>query len=180
MVLKIGRYAITISPKPNYSRFTDRQNFFDHTITFRKWFKKIANSYILYPEFDDKFRLHYHGVIHVKDPGCLYRFIKFCNKNIGFVKVDINQIHLEWIIYMSKEWGITKDILKISDPLTHFSKITYNEQHTRCDIQIHPQGYTYTDRKEKTAHGKSIYRNFFPDDKPTKKQQRLANEIFNA
>lgn len=79
--------------------------------------------YIIYPEFDSKGRLHYHGRINLNSNEKI-RFYKHAMAKlaqIGYfhtsvIKHDIKS-QLHWDLYMKKEWPITKEILGIDNPI---------------------------------------------------------------
>jgi len=118
--------AITISPPSRTeTRFKEPNNLFfmDDMSSFRAVMKyNRIRKYIIYPEFDPKGRLHYHGIINM-DINEYVRFHKHAIhklKKIGFV--DIKKLNsfidkLRWVTYMRKEWGITKEILNIDQPV---------------------------------------------------------------
>lgn len=127
--LKIIKVAITISPPcrlSNYKRYKDPQDLVFNNdlvsiysiLSYNRIYK-----FIIYPEFDFKGRLHYHGIISL-DSNQKVRFYKHALiklKNIGFVEIKPLKTfldNLKWLIYCSKEWGITRDILNIKNPLS--------------------------------------------------------------
>lgn len=78
--------------------------------------------YIIYPEFDEKGRLHYHGILAL-DSNQYIRFYKHAMhklKRIGFVDVKPLKTFkdkLRWICYIKKSFGTTREILSIEDPV---------------------------------------------------------------
>jgi len=121
------KLAITISPpsrmlynknnNPNRMLFDDDRNMIKSIMSYNKIY-----SYIIYPEFDEKGRLHYHGIINLTNTQYV-RFHKHAIhklKQIGFVDISIIKTfvnNLRYIVYMSKNWGETKMILEISYPI---------------------------------------------------------------
>lgn len=120
--------AITISPPLRFRNGTKLKNpnrviFDEDRIQIKAILKYIrCGTYILYPELDPKGRIHYHGIITM-DVNQFVRFYKYAYWKfmlIGFVdykplKTFIDK--MRWIIYMSKSWGFTRDILEISLPI---------------------------------------------------------------
>lgn len=116
---------ITISPPFRHGDLS--YTFIDDRLQIITALKRIKR-YIIYPELDPKGRLHYHGILTLSDSEYV-SFYKECRKKIehwiGFV--DVKPIlslteNIRTIIYMTKEWGITKDILSIEKPIMHESK----------------------------------------------------------
>lgn len=118
--------ALTISPpnrtaghkmysNPNYSVYVDDLQFIQLVMA-----KSRIKTYEIYPEFDDKGRLHYHGIVHV-DYNQKVRFYKYTQiklTTIGFV--DISTLKTEqdierWMIYITKGWDFTKQVLEITE-----------------------------------------------------------------
>jgi len=121
--------AITISP-PNRIKGTKvrnpNRNMFDED---RKNIKSIfkynrIKRYIVFPEFDVKGRLHYHGVLTL-DSNERIRFYKHAMHKLaltGFVDIKpLNDFlgHLRWLCYIKKQWHITKQVLEISRPIAN-------------------------------------------------------------
>lgn len=81
-------------------------------------------GYIIYPEFSEKGRLHYHGILTL-NPTEYIRFHKHAIhklKLIGFVDITIIKEfinNLRYVVYMSKEWGVTREILEINQPIMY-------------------------------------------------------------
>lgn len=121
------KIAITISP-PNRTKYIHHVNplrlQYDEDkdqiksiLSYNKIYK-----YIIYPELDEKGRLHYHGIIDLDNT----RYIRFHKhaihklRQLGFVDITIIKQfinNLRQCIYMSKEWGSTSKILDISYPI---------------------------------------------------------------
>ncbi|AYP28868.1 MAG: replicase [Cressdnaviricota sp.] len=126
--------AITISPpsrvinnklkEPFKHLYADDKNYIEQTLKYNR-----IGRYIIYPELDPKGRLHYHGVINL-DSNELVRFYKHAFhklKTIGFVDIKPLKTFTDkfrWTIYMSKDWGITRDILDLNSPIL---KVTRNK-----------------------------------------------------
>lgn len=111
---KTRTFAITISPRLWVG--TPRYVHNNHIRPIRRYLNQISDHYCLYPELADATaRLHYHGVIVVKD------YIKFKHlkesffRNIGMLKLDPlkdNMNHLRWLCYCMKEWAGNKRLFK--------------------------------------------------------------------
>lgn len=120
------KLALTISPPArtnNKLKNPNRHLFIDDKYTIQQIFKyNKIKTYIIYPEIDEKGRLHYHGIITLNNTE-LVRFEKHARhklKQIGFVDTtDCTKFinNLRYIIYMSKDWLKTKEILEITDPI---------------------------------------------------------------
>jgi len=119
--------AITISPplrynnklfkNPNKCQYMDDLIFIRHVFHYNR-----IGSYIIYPEFDQKGRLHYHGTLNLSHDE-LVRFYKHAVHklgNLGFVdhkRLLTFMDKLKWSIYCKKEFGLTRDILEIQSPI---------------------------------------------------------------
>ena len=118
------KLAITISP-PNRVQYSKDKNantnlfksdeiFIDSIMKYIKCY-----NYIIYPEFSEKGRLHYHGVIDL-DRNQYIRYMKYAQHKLPKIgHVDIKPLetfidNLKWTIYITKEWGMTREILDIS------------------------------------------------------------------
>lgn len=119
--------AITISPphRPLRNKMIEPYNllFTEDSANINSIFRySRIKTYLIYPELDHKGRLHYHGIINLG----VNEYIRFYKHSIHKLSqigyVDVKKINsfidnLRWVIYMSKEWGITKDILSINEPI---------------------------------------------------------------
>lgn len=120
--------AFTLSPPHRFTSGTDLKNpnrvlYEEDKNQIKSILKYIrCGTYILYPEFDDKARLHYHGIINL-DSNQKVRFYKYAHcklKQIGFVDfkpLKTFEDKLKWVIYMSKHWPETKQVLEITRPI---------------------------------------------------------------
>jgi len=103
---------------PNLAIYEDDVLFIRQVFEYNKF-----KHYMIYPEFDPKGRLHYHGNIHL-DYNEEVRWYKHANPKLtklGHVLLTIvkNKIdhQLFWLNYMRKDWPITKEILDITMPI---------------------------------------------------------------
>lgn len=125
--------AITISARPYYGKSTVRTLLFTHYLEMLPMLKTLK-FYTLYPEFDDKFRLHYHGVVRFKDKYQAYRITKRINKLIGYVLLKANLNEDGWVKYITKEWNTTKKILNITYPIANDTRLGYHNTTGRADF----------------------------------------------
>lgn len=103
-------YALTLSPP---IRHGDAEYLYSgDKFLMRKILNRCTDHYMVYPEFDDSTRLHYHGTIIVKD---IIKFHKHTKKmlkaHFNFIKLSKLKTfkdHLIWTYYMRKDWGINK------------------------------------------------------------------------
>jgi len=120
------KLALTISPpvrtKCSFAN-PDKMVYDDDLLQIRSIIKyNKFTSYIIYPEFDDRGRLHYHGKFNL-DPNQYIRFYKHAIhkfRNLGFCDIKLIRSHLDsikWLIYISKNWSYTKEILDIDNPI---------------------------------------------------------------
>lgn len=119
--------AITISPPhrsdniafsdPNLMTYLEDRSYIRQILNYNR-----IRRYIIYPEFDDKGRLHYHGTITL-DHNQYVRFHKHAIhkfRRLGFT--DIKSLKefddkLRWSYYIKKNWGLTKEILSQQEPM---------------------------------------------------------------
>lgn len=109
-----------------------------YTIRICKILNQFSDFYILYPEFDKRNRLHYHGTITIKDKIKYHKVLHKLNL-IGFTKIDPFKkdfTHkLTWLVYCQKHYA------EIAE---HFSVITYKSLRRR------KQYMAYKDTKRKS------------------------------
>lgn len=102
-----GLYALTLSPP---IRHGDAEYLYDSDrYLIRKILNRCTDHYIVYPEFDKTCRLHYHGILQVKD---MIKFHKHTRKalkaHFNFILVEAlpsYKDHLQYMLYMRKDWG---------------------------------------------------------------------------
>ena len=142
---KIDNYhiALTISPPYRHSsklRGPDRQ-FFDQDQNDIKTILKYnrIKVFTIYPEFSEKGRLHYHGILKL-DKNQYIRFFKHAKNKLAliglvdFKVMETIQDLLKWEFYIRKQWFITQEILEITRPIWS-NKIVLNEnQNKKKDI----------------------------------------------
>lgn len=124
----IKKIALTISPPDrsskkypliNQHKFTydDDKHLIEQIMKYNR-----IKTYIIYPEFDDKGRLHYHGILTL-DHNEQVRFHRHAIhklRKMGFLDISTLEslkANIRWILYMSMEWSITKEILEIENPI---------------------------------------------------------------
>lgn len=119
--------ALTISPPNrmkgtklrNYNRFLFEEDILHIRAVFK--YNKIRN-FIIFPELDDRGRLHYHGIVSL-NPSQYVRYRKhaeFKLRLLGFV--DAKPLkgfldHLRWLFYCRKQFHIIQEILEITEPV---------------------------------------------------------------
>lgn len=116
--------AITISP-PNR---IDKYNSLDYiyksdALYIDKYLRKCSIFYTIYPELDISGRLHYHGIITLKDRVKFYRAVLPAFNLLGFTLVKAVFEESKWLKYITKDWETTQKILKITDYI-HWEKRT--------------------------------------------------------
>lgn len=106
--LDIGRVALTISPPHSMLsvpyRCQDYYNKIDDIL------RQICKSYIMYPEFADDGRLHFHGVCRGWDKIKYHKWQYKLYKLLGQYKVTNMNNPLEWVLYCQKEWRHTSTV----------------------------------------------------------------------
>ncbi len=103
-------YLLTISP-PYYVgnllyKYSD--DFF-----YLKFLKRSCDRYLIYPEHDDNDRLHYHGIIHIKDHYKWYKSTKRKLSVMGHIKVQKLKLFSDLLkasLYCSKDWSLNNTI----------------------------------------------------------------------
>lgn len=126
---------ITITPPPRHGN--QKHVYLDDKLHIQSSLKKIKR-YMIYPEFDSKGRLHYHGILLCTDSEyvSLYKECRPKLERLGFVhteKLETFNNNLRTIIYCQKEWGTTKDILELDNPMMPPTK--QQKQKVRPSIQ---------------------------------------------
>lgn len=124
--------AITISPPDRVYKLAQLKildplrNIFigDKYIIQRVFMKCRIKRYIIYPEIDDKGRLHYHGVFTSNNTDQRVRWFKYgrpkLNQLIGYVDVKCLKTfedRLRWLLYIKKNWGESQDLFNITEPI---------------------------------------------------------------
>lgn len=111
------RLAITISPPDQVQSPKDLYHLW--YIDLIRYIKPCSNRFILYPEIQHPSgRLHYHGIIDLKDDMKFYRFtLPNIRRHIGYICVKKIRNELNWLMYCMKEWAYTQRILEIEEPV---------------------------------------------------------------
>lgn len=124
----IGSLALTISPPHRPGRKQELLYYDDYF--FIQQLELCSNHFLVYPEFDDSGRLHYHGIIDVKDEIKWYKkVLPTLQRKVGFTcvkKVTTLKDRVSWIVYMSKQWPVSKGVLSLKGPI-----MPCKEQHRR-------------------------------------------------
>lgn len=102
---KFWFYAFTISPR----LYNGNQKFAYEVQSFkiRILLKFISRHFCLYPEFDDKGRLHYHGIVRVYDKVKLHKTKHKFDREVGFLKYErlmTFKDHLTYLVYCRKQY----------------------------------------------------------------------------
>jgi len=83
-------------------------------------FKKCnIKRYIVYPEFDRRNRLHYHGTLYMtyRDRTAFLKCGKPKLEQVGFVDCTPTKQLMEWHCYCRKEWAYTPLVLEVDTPI---------------------------------------------------------------
>lgn len=116
-VLVSQSLALTVSPKPIVGDYLEKYHTEFLPIIVR-FLRRCSKRYIMYPEFTDTGRLHFHGLVDVIDKVAFCKGIPLLQR-LGFVKIDkIRTLgdRLRWIIYISKDRA-TLGALNIKEPI---------------------------------------------------------------
>ncbi len=98
-------YAITVSPKQRIESPIELYRQDEEYIM--KLLNKFSRRYALYPEFDDKQRLHYHGLVLVHDRIKL-NHTKYLFDKLGwtlFDRIRSNKQKVACAVYATKDWA---------------------------------------------------------------------------
>lgn len=113
-------WAFTLSPPPNY-HITPYMLYEDKILQLHKLLSKSCESFMIYPEYQQyTSRLHFHGVIKVKDMIKWHKSTRRQLSRMGFVHCKgliTHEDRLKWSVYMKKEFGLTRQILGIEQPM---------------------------------------------------------------
>lgn len=116
--------AITISPPDRSNKYPYKLKnvnfhiFCEDKLEIVRLLNRTSIEYTLYPEFDMNGRLHYHGIVIVKNKTNWLRTTLPGLKRIGFVCVKTNP-DAKWTQYCTKEWEVTKKVLQIDKPIMY-------------------------------------------------------------
>lgn len=134
-------WAFTLSPPPNY-HITPYMLYEDKILQLHKLLSKSCESFMIYPEYQKyTSRLHFHGVIKLKDLIKWHKSTRRQLARMGFVHVKgllTFEDRFKWAHYIKKEWGISKTLLGIDQPmmkLTHPSTYLNSKLTTLMDIK---------------------------------------------
>lgn len=109
------RYSLLKFKNPLHCVFLD-----DSAVINNAFSRYRIKQYVFYPELDKKGRLHYHGraTLSPSQYVSFYKSIKpKLERSIGFVDISPVEHELENLLYCMKEWGKTKEILDVSQPI---------------------------------------------------------------
>ncbi len=100
-------YSITISPP--LRPFAPLYLYNEDIPIIRRWFKKFSKHFILFAEFDESSRLHYHGTIYIHDLIKFHKTRYHFTYRVGFVKTKLLRTSndlLKWTFYIRKDYHI--------------------------------------------------------------------------
>lgn len=123
--------ALTFSPPT--SNNTPKFDHYNYYMQILKIIKPSTCRFVMYPEIDKSGRLHYHGILHVKDEIRLYKDTFPKLRKMGFIKVKQMKTFMSilgWLTYCMKEWPKTKLVLECDEPI--YRKRVHNK------IQVKP------------------------------------------
>jgi hypothetical protein len=108
---------ITISPPPQVE--SPKTTYFKWYIPLIIALKPATTMFVLYPELDETGRLHFHGIVYVKDWAKLFRHAyPWIRKNVGFIDIRKKANNkLGWLMYCMKNWARTQQDLEIDEPI---------------------------------------------------------------
>lgn len=115
----IGSLALTISPPHRPGKKQELLYYDDYF--FIQQLELCSDHFMVYPEFDSNGRLHYHGVIDVKDQIKWFKkVLPTLQRKVGFTcvkKLGSHKDKIGWIVYMSKDWYTSKGVLSLEKPI---------------------------------------------------------------
>lgn len=113
-ILASGMRFLTVSPRATEGSF---QKVYDkHVIDFIKPLQHIANDFMAFAEFTDKYRLHWHIVYTLKDKIKLAKYIYKLTVQ-GIQTCDLKGQPLYELRYLIKKHKKTKRLLKDNRPM---------------------------------------------------------------
>lgn len=126
-------YAITYSPEKQPSDCNERSLATFHWFCIKEWEElKLNMVYALMPEFGQKNRLHYHGLIGFSSG---MNYIKFRhameNQHVVIKEIDKPKI---WYVYMLKQWTHLKKVFTTPFTNNRYLLSSYYEQMVWCRI----------------------------------------------
>lgn len=128
-------YAITLSPpfvanRPDWL-WQEYRPIIDELI------RPLCKSYIMYTEFSNEGRMHFHGVLHGYDKIKYYRTKYKIHRAIGFscIKPLISfKDKLQWMLYCQKGYRLTTQVLENLDGSTVMLKIQKERKRKKTTI----------------------------------------------
>lgn len=106
--MEIEKKGLTISPPPRYTINNDWKLLYVWVKRITSVLTPFCSEWIMYPEFDESARLHFHGIFHVKDKIKYYKTINRLRKH-GFIKIE-NRITPKWEEYIRKSLSHTLEV----------------------------------------------------------------------
>lgn len=100
-------YSITISPP--YRLFSPEYLYNEDIPKIRRWFKKFSKHFILFAEFDESSRIHYHGTIYIDDLIKFHKTRYHFQYRVGFVKTKLLRTFIDllrWTYYIRKDYHL--------------------------------------------------------------------------
>ncbi len=107
------RIAITWSPNPRYLGHDPHETYLNHLVDVISSLRLCCEEFFVYPEFNQKGNLHYHGELIVRDYRKYYRTVIPLMKKKGFV-LEKKRVDSKWKEYCQKDSKIMK---KVMNPL---------------------------------------------------------------
>lgn len=113
--MEIRKVALTVSPRLQLGNPINILR--EHC---RIYFKDMLNigEFMLYPEFTDNGRLHYHGMVWIKDQIKWYKKTLPTLNQLGYVMVK-NHIDDGWEDYILKNWQVSKQVLGLEESINN-------------------------------------------------------------
>ncbi len=110
-------YSMTISPPYRFNRPTYLYN--EDIPKIKRWLNKFSRHYVIYSEFDDESRLHYHLSVWIHDLIKYHKTKYLLNNKLGFIKTKLLKTRLDllrWHIYCIKQQHLMQK---------HFPRVEY-------------------------------------------------------
>jgi len=115
--LKVYGITLTIK-KPLENTYSPRGQYYYTRIMYSKILGESCVDFRIYPEFTVVGRIHYHGLLKIKNFAKWVRTTLPSLRRIGYCKIESFKISsVNWETYMYKSLSDTKDILKLKEDI---------------------------------------------------------------
>lgn len=106
------KIALTWTPNPKLLGLDPYETYLNHLVSVISSLRRCCESFCVYPEFNKKGNMHYHGVLYVNNVKRYYREVIPLFKKQGYILEKKGNIDSKWDAYISKDVGIMRKALE--------------------------------------------------------------------